>query len=98
MIHQNSLTAYQSIKDLGDRHRRIFELFMMRGSPMTDRDVKVAGRFDDMNLVRPRITELIDLGFLVECGNVIDQATKKTVRQCRIKNSMDSNGVQMRLF
>ncbi|NMC87733.1 MAG: hypothetical protein GYA69_04795 [Candidatus Moranbacteria bacterium] len=98
MIHRNSIVSYRSITDLGDRHRRIYELFLMRGYPMTDRDVKLAGRFEDMNLVRPRITELVDLGILVECGSVVDPETKRMVRQCRIRQAIDSNGVQLRMF
>jgi len=47
---------------------------------MTDREVAEALLFDDMNAVRPRITELVQAGSLVEVGSKQDTETGRTVR------------------
>jgi hypothetical protein len=36
--------------------------------------------YGDMNSVRPRITELVDYGAMVEVGDTVDALTGKTVR------------------
>jgi hypothetical protein len=38
---------------------------------------------DDMNMVRPKITSLIDDGYLRECGEIEDALTHRTVRLVR---------------
>ena len=37
--------------------------------------------FNDMNMVRPKITKLIKEGFLIEKGTAYDEATKRSVRK-----------------
>jgi hypothetical protein len=38
-----------------------------------------------MNAVRPRITELVESGDLIEVGKIKDELTKRAVRMCRAK-------------
>ncbi len=52
------------------------------GRPMTDREIKDWLELDDMNNVRPRITELLQDGELTKSGDIIDTKTGKPVRQC----------------
>ena len=99
-IHPNSLKAYNEIKlKLGARHRRILQIYHIANRPLTDREVKQLGRYDDMNEVRPRITELADpekFKRLVECGKVRDVITKKMVRQTRLRRPEEN--LQPELF
>lgn len=82
MMHQNSLEAYQTIDDLGDRQVAIYRTLMISG-PMTDRAVAEEMGFGDMNSVRPRITELVHAGFAKEVGNVHCHVTGRKVRLVR---------------
>lgn len=84
-MHANSLDAYYD-GELGaftKRQREILKAFGQRAT-LTDRECLTALGYSDMNAVRPRITELIDSGVLVEVGETKCPATKKTVRICRI--------------
>lgn len=56
-----------------------------RVGPGTDRELCRRMTFADLNMVRPRITELIDAGLLVELGSVKDETTGKTVRVVGVK-------------
>ena len=53
--------------------------------PATDRQVRDAllGAAADMNSVRPRITELVEGGLVVECGEQADRETGRMVRVVR---------------
>lgn len=84
-IHPNSYQAYHSINKSQRRHiiQRIYEVY---GS-LTDRQVCDILGFRDLNSVRPRISEMIDDGVLVECGNKKDEITHKTVRLVKINTS-----------
>lgn len=84
-MHENSLEAFGQLKPLGPKHRKILQIFHITGRPMTDREIKVFGKYDDMNECRPRLSELINLGRLIECGKIKDVKTKKMVRQTRLK-------------
>jgi hypothetical protein len=86
-VHPNSAKAHrEEHAKLAGRAKMILRWFEIRCSignvGMSDRDVKDAlfGVTADMNRVRPRITELIDLGLLKETGKVKDSLTGKTVR------------------
>lgn len=97
MIHRNSLLADREMKyKKGCRHNQILQVFHITGRPMTDREIKNFLRVDDMNAVRPRITELIDDGRLVECGEAKDVITGKTVRLTRMVRPEERT--QMALF
>ena len=81
-VHENSRKAYHEERPkLSDRCAGILEF--LRQPPqswMTDREIKEAMGHADMNAVRPRITELIDAGYLMETGKVKCPVTGKTVR------------------
>lgn len=81
-IHANSVLAYQSLQ-LSDRCRVVLRIFMDTLQPMTDREAMQRLGFTDPNAVRPRITEMVESGWLEECGTAIDSDTKKAVRICR---------------
>lgn len=86
MIHQNSHKAYESIIDrLSGRHKEIWDAFASEGNQalLTDRQVKNILGLEDMNSVRPRITEMIKKGVLMEESNTKCPITGKTVRICR---------------
>lgn len=84
MIHPNSKAAHKDLS--GDRHAAVLEIYRQHG-PLTDRQVAtiLGGEHADCNLARPRITELLAAGALVESGNTTDGRTGKTVRVCAIK-------------
>lgn len=84
MVHQNSIKSFYGF-DTSERQSEIFDIFSKADKPLTDRDVLTIMGFSDMNCVRPRITELIKRGVLVEVSKVTDPFTFKTVRACKIK-------------
>ena len=102
MIHPNSQEAYQDIREnLTKRAKLIYGTFLEKDRAMTDREVKDILNFSDMNSVRPRITELIDSGFLTEVGSVRCRTTNKRVRQVKLTkfDSQDNNkNTQLRLI
>ena len=83
MIHKNSIKSFHDL-DRDSRRRSIIDVYAIWDRPMTDRQVLDIMRFQDMNQVRPRISELIDMGLLKECGKVRDEITNKTVRLVRV--------------
>lgn len=87
-MHKNSLKAFGELKST-DRRALIFKVFESLGYPLTDRDVKDVLGYTDMNYVRPRISELIHEGKIIECGTEVDRETKKHVRLCRVKTTDD---------
>jgi hypothetical protein len=86
MMHDNSLAAYEAGRRdaFGDRELAILDyLFGAQSAGKTglsDRMIMEGLGFSDMNAVRPRITELLKRGLLVEVSNIIDPITKKRVR------------------
>ncbi len=104
MIHQNSKSSYDDIKpELSGRRKEIY-LTMLRYMPVaTDREIKDKMGLNDMNSVRPRITELIKSGHLEETESTKCSVTNKTVRKVRIVNCPKNGpiwtiGDQMNLF
>tara|TARA_R100000773_G_C4220642_1_gene119372 strand:- start:3595 stop:3858 length:264 start_codon:yes stop_codon:yes gene_type:complete len=81
-MHENSLKAYREEgKKLSQRARQILAFFENAGPAwFTDREVKHGLEFEEMNQVRPRITELIERGILEEVGKTKCTLTKKQVR------------------
>jgi glutamate-1-semialdehyde aminotransferase len=83
-VHANSREAYHSEPQrISIRAAQILRHFSTIYAPQTDRQVMNALGFSDMNSVRPRITELIKAGLLVEAGDTIDYVTGKRVRLVR---------------
>jgi hypothetical protein len=82
MMHANSREAYQTL-DVGRRQAIVRGAYAGHGA-MTDRQLCAVLGFSDMNAVRPRITELVIAGQLIECGKVRDTETGRKVRVCRL--------------
>lgn len=80
VMHENSLQAYrQERKKLTQRALLVLAWIDLNG-PATDRQVMHGLKFSEPNAVRPRITELVDAGMLVEVESVRCSETGKTVR------------------
>lgn len=80
-MHQNSLDTWEEIEDgRTERAELIYDLLINRKSALSDREIADALGFDDMNMVRPRITELRDSRWVVEKGRIKCPVTRKPVR------------------
>lgn len=79
--HKNSVDAFKKINP-NTEHKRIYDLFLSMKHPMTDKEAMKHFGFTDPNKVRPRISELIDFGFLKEWGKIIDNESHCKVRAC----------------
>lgn len=87
MMHANSLSAYHSEEvKLSKRAEAVLAWIQLHG-PHTDREVMQGMGFAEPNAVRPRITELIDAGRLMEVGDVRCPVTGKTVRRVDIRRA-----------
>ena len=98
-MHENSLRALREALDSGAfnaREKQILLVYQRRPEkPFTDRDVMDELGYHDPNMVRPRITELVDKGWLSECDEGrVDRATGKLVRQTIL--NPDRNAEQVR--
>jgi len=83
-IHKNSQLSFQEIlPSLRGRKKVILEAVKFHGGKLTDREIKVLVGALDMNGVRPRITEMLKEGYLVEEGSVKCPITNKLVRRVR---------------
>ena len=84
-IHPNSVRAYWEGRDelFGKRHQKVIAA-LRRSGTSSDREVMIACGFADMNSVRPRITELIEVGIVEPHGDIICPVTKKRVRLVRL--------------
>lgn len=79
-MHPNSLLAYELEKrNLTKRKAEVFS-YIYAHQKVTDRQVMQGLGYTDMNAVRPRITELINQGHLLEDDSIICPVTKKSVR------------------
>lgn len=80
-MHVNSLIAYFAGQEtyFSDRELKVLGA-VSRLKRASDREVMLSLGFSDMNSVRPRITELVKEGLLVEVGDQEDPVTHKTVR------------------
>jgi hypothetical protein len=93
MIHNNSLASYGELDGLNKRCRMVVSALSDLGVA-TDRGVKEHLNLPDMNNVRPRVTELLKLGIVVESGSELCEVTKKTVRKVKLAVQTD----QMEMF
>lgn len=92
MIHINSIEANRKVKKL-EAYRAILDVYNQGGS-FTDREIKKILNKDDMNKVRPRISELVDMGELIETGKVKDEYSGKTVRTVK-RSRPDARQLEM---
>jgi chromosome segregation and condensation protein ScpB len=80
-VHQNSAKCYhESRHELSKRAEEVLSCYRGMKQPLTDRQVKEMLGYSDSNAVRPRVTEMIDMGILREVGKTVDTVTGKTVR------------------
>lgn len=86
-VHENSIVTYHETNtERTVRKEAVLQAYRDRaGHPLSDRMVASILGFKDMNAVRPRITELVDAGDLIEVGKIRDELTKRPVRMCRAK-------------
>jgi hypothetical protein len=90
VIHPHSAEAYHSeLPRLSRRALKIIDWIELHPK-VTDREVMLGMGFTDMNSVRPRITEAVDLGSLVEVAERRCPCTGKTVRVLDL--SLDERG------
>lgn len=97
-MHANSLEAYHAGRTdcFPRRSQEILGTLTTLGHA-TDRQVRDALGFPDMNAVRPRITELIEAGVLQHVADEIDTVTKRTVRVVAIcPRSSSASQLQLR--
>lgn len=66
------------------RRELVFGVYQNMEQPLTDREVMILLEFTDMNAVRPRITELLIEGKLVEVGSTTCTTTGRNVRLCEV--------------
>lgn len=76
-IHRNSVAAHRELS--GTRHQAVLDVVRALGSA-TDRAICVAMGAKDMNYVRPRVTELVKRGLLVELRSQRCPQTGRNVR------------------
>jgi len=91
-MHANSLQAYYQgiLSELPDRQARIMLAIIKMTNlklPITDRRIKVFLGLDDMNQVRPRVSELIAKGSIIEKGSVLCEKTGRRVRTVDLPNA-----------
>ena len=87
MIHDHSKEAYDDEVVHSNREsKRCAEILAAvdQMDDATDRQIKIFLGYQEMNAVRPRITELIKAGRLYESGSMKCRYTGKTVRVVRI--------------
>ena len=91
-VHAHSCEAFAAFRAegaAGRRQRRILELASKRAT-WTDREMAEALGFDDLNAVRPRVTEMLADGLLVECGACQCPRSGRKVRLWRLASSADA--------
>lgn len=86
-LHDNSLAAYRAEEAKLSRRAQAVLVWITEHGPHTDREVMRGMGFTDPNAVRPRITELIEAGKLMEVGDLRCPVTGKTVRRVDIRRA-----------
>lgn len=79
-IHPNSRAAYFEGAGMISRRAQMVLDWVRANGRATDRQVMQGLGFAEPNAVRPRITELVDIGALIEVGSIACPVTHKTVR------------------
>lgn len=86
VVHENSAEAFHSLEDfLTGRRLQVYNWVLANGQA-TDRQIKTGLGFEDMNQVRPRISELVEFGAFKEVGRILDKKTNCRVRIVAIDN------------
>ena len=79
-VHANSRAAYFEAAGMISRRAQMVLDWVRANGRATDRQIVDGLGFRDMNACRPRVTELVQMGALVEVGTVTCPVTHKTVR------------------
>jgi hypothetical protein len=80
-LDRNSLKALkEELQIFSRRENEILGLLHTRNAPMTDREIMIALGYQDMNAVRPRLSELMDRLWIKKVCDTYDPVTKKSVR------------------
>ena len=87
VIHANSIQAYHAEKPKLSRRATAILAYITEHGPHTDREVMRGMGFAEPNAVRPRITELVDAGLLMEVGDVTCPTTHKRVRRVDVRRA-----------
>lgn len=86
-IHANSIAAFHAEEARLSKRAEAVLKWITKHGPHTDREVMAGMGFPDMNNVRPRITELVKAGRLMEVGDVVCPLTRKSVRCVDIRRA-----------
>jgi len=98
-MHSNSIDAYESEKvNLSKRALSILTELESRPRPCSDRQLKDRLGYSDMNMVRPRVTELIGKGLVFEVGKYPCEITGKSVRLILHFKYVEMDKRQLELF
>lgn len=90
-MHANSLAAFRAEEGrLSKRAAAVLAWISERG-PKTDREVMQGMGFAEPNAVRPRLTELIQAGLLMEVCSRKCPVTGKTVRVVDVRRPRQEN-------
>lgn len=90
-MHKNSLEAYRKITEEGSKNTRekdILTIYSNYNRPLTDYEIlqNFKPGSDNLNLVRPRITELHQKGILEEGPPIKSHMGRLNVRTSKIKD------------
>ena len=77
MIHTHSILSNKQTK----RYKRRQLIYDALDRPLTDRQVLNRIGMNEMNAVRPRITEMVNDGLLLEFDSIKDPSTNRRVRR-----------------
>ena len=79
-VHDNSVEAFRDLESfLTGRRLEVYNWVKANGQA-TDRKIKNSLGYEDMNQVRPRISELVEFGAFKEVGRELDPKTNCRVR------------------
>jgi hypothetical protein len=90
--HENSLEGHDALAKVLRGRRAEVMAWLRENGPATDRQVRdgLYGPTADMNMVRPRISELLDARVIRELDRVEDAATGMTVRRVAVMGKAES--------
>jgi len=84
-VRENSIDTFIALKDhLSGRSLEVYS-YIEKNGQCTEREIKDGLGYDDMNAVRPRVTEMIESGLLIEGLKVRDGVTNRPVRTIMIE-------------
>jgi hypothetical protein len=85
-MHDNSISAFRAEEPKLSARAAAVLAWITQHGPHTDREIAYGMGFgENLNAVRPRITELIELAKLMEVCDVTCPITRKTVRKVDIR-------------